>query len=62
MGDAGHTGAPLPQELLYALMCRVFGVLPSQLMQEEADVMLRTWQVLALYDKWATPGAQKGEG
>jgi hypothetical protein len=48
----GFTGAPAPWELQRALMCRLFGCLPSELDAQEADVILEAWSVLNLYEEF----------
>ena len=47
-------GANPPMPLVLAQMCEVYHVLPSQLMVEDADNLLRFWRIARSYDYWVT--------
>ncbi len=44
--------SPPPRELVIAQMCEVYHVLPSELMEEPADQLLRLWRMARSYDYW----------
>lgn len=41
-----------PWDLVYALILREFRVLPSELDKENADEILRYWQILGIFDEY----------
>ncbi len=45
---------PPPMALVLAQMCEVYHVLPSQLMEEDADNLLRFWRIARSYDYWVS--------
>mgnify|MGYP001562516143 len=45
-------GASPPRELVLAQMCEVYHVLPSELLAEDADYLLRFWRMARSYDYW----------
>ena len=47
-------GANPPMPLVLAQMCEVYHVLPSQLMEEDADNLLRFWRIARSYDYWVS--------
>jgi hypothetical protein len=46
------TNGPVPWELRRALMCREFHCLPTELDDQPADDLMKTFSVLKLFDKW----------